>query len=127
MTRPPLPAVIGLETWPESPEARRELVALLRGADRHALLAWAHAQLAAPVTREAWCALAGVTWQALRAARRASPALAALPVVAVVGGRARKPAASLSDAALRMRASRDRAKGNGPPKRKPGRAAKTPR
>ena len=46
MTRPPLPAVIGLETWPESPEARRALVALLRGADRHALLAWAHAQLA---------------------------------------------------------------------------------
>ena len=120
MTRPPLPAVLGLEAWPESPEARRELVALLRGADRHALLAWAHAQLAAPVTRDAWRALAGVTWQALRAARRASPALAALPVV--VTGRARVPDDALAtDGARRARASRDRAKGAGPPKRKPGR------
>ena len=121
MTRPPLPAVLGLEAWPESPKARRELVALLRGADRHALLAWAHAQLAAPVTREAWCARAGVTWQALRAARRASPALAALPVV--VTGRVRVPDDALAtDGARRARASRDRAKGVGPPKRKPGRA-----
>lgn len=117
MTRPPLPAVIGLEAWPESPEARRELVALLRGADRHALLAWAHAQLPQPPTLAAWAQLAGVAEQGLRRARRLDDGLRALPVA----GREPRDVATLAPSSLRRRRSEARARGEDVPLLRPGR------
>jgi hypothetical protein len=122
VTRPPLPAVLGLETWPEHAKARAALTRGLPTAARVALLAWAHATLPQPPTLAAWAQLAGVAEQGLRRARRLDDGLRALPVA----GREPRDVATLAASSLRRRRSEARARGEDVPRLTPGRVPSTP-